>query len=114
MSSTAPLAETTSSDSPSAARRGRADGVAHGVAGDQRRGDDRGAEHQPQHDQPRPRPSAAEVAYPEPDEHGVSECEHRQDPERDSESDRKNDEQGVQRDPEELVHDTTVTLGISA
>jgi hypothetical protein len=88
--------------------------VAHGVAGDERSGDDRRAEHQPQDDEPGPRAAAAEVAHPEPDEHGVADREHRQEPERDSEPHREDDEQGVERDPEELVHDPTVTLGISA
>ena len=95
-------------------RRGRADGVAHRVAGDERRRDDGRAQHQPENDEPGPRAATAEVAHAEPDEHGVADREQREDPECDSQPDREDDEQGVERDPEELVHDSTVTLGISA
>ena len=99
-----------------AERRGRggSDRVAHRVAGDERGRDDRRAEHEPQHDEARPRAPAAEVAHSEPDEHGVSDGEHGEDPERHPEPDREDQEQGVERDAEELVHDATVTCGISA
>ncbi len=88
--------------------------MAHCVARDERRSDDRRAEHQPEHDQPGSCASAAEVAHAEPHEHGIADCEHREDPECHSQPDREDDDQGVERDPEELVHDSTVTLGISA
>ncbi len=94
-------------------RRGRADRVAHRVAGDERRRDDRRAQHQPEDDEPCPRAATAEVAHTEPEEHGIADRQQRKDPECDTQPDRENDEQGVERDPEELVHASTGTFGSS-